>query len=55
MMRVPIAISAISQDDLAKRGITSTAQLTGTIPRCRSTAPMAIPAEFHHSRHRRRQ
>jgi iron complex outermembrane receptor protein len=39
MMRVPIAISAISQDDLAKRGITSTAQLTGTIPSLQVNSP----------------
>jgi iron complex outermembrane recepter protein len=39
LQKVPIAISAISQDDLAKRGIVSTAQLTGTVPSLQVNSP----------------
>ncbi|WP_375250594.1 TonB-dependent receptor [Sphingomonas sp.] len=39
LQKVPIAISAISQDDLAKRGIINTAQLTGTVPSLQVNSP----------------
>ncbi|MEH3046273.1 TonB-dependent receptor [Sphingomonas adhaesiva] len=39
LQKVPIAISAISQDDLAKRGIVNTAQLTGTVPSLQVNSP----------------
>ncbi|MEH3123466.1 MAG: TonB-dependent receptor [Sphingomonas phyllosphaerae] len=39
LLKVPVAVTAISQDDLARRGIANTAQLTGTVPSLQVNSP----------------
>lgn len=39
ILRVPVAVTAMSQDDLAKQGITNTAQMTGMVPSLQVNSP----------------
>lgn len=39
ILKVPVAVTALSQDDLVKRGITNTAQMTGMVPSLQVNSP----------------
>ncbi|WP_408587108.1 TonB-dependent receptor [Novosphingobium sp.] len=39
ILKVPVAVTAMSQDDLTKRGITNTAQMTGMVPSLQVNSP----------------
>ncbi|MEO0031516.1 MAG: hypothetical protein RIS94_1274 [Pseudomonadota bacterium] len=39
ILKVPVAVTALSQDDLTKRGITNTAQMTGMVPSLQVNSP----------------
>ncbi|MFM2372611.1 MAG: hypothetical protein RIS85_2333, partial [Pseudomonadota bacterium] len=39
ILKVPVAVTAMSQDDLVKQGITNTAQMTGMVPSLQVNSP----------------
>ncbi|GGY97818.1 hypothetical protein GCM10011614_11150 [Novosphingobium colocasiae] len=39
ILKVPVAVTAMSQDDLLKQGVTNTAQMTGMVPSLQVNSP----------------